>query len=69
MSQQPDGRDGVLLTLDATIGDLDLAKETTRVTPAKDVFNSASVLLTIIRVRSLSVPYLRRLLTNVHRTR
>ena len=36
--------------LDVAIADLNLAKETTNMTPAKSVFDSASVLLTVIRV-------------------
>lgn len=50
MSQKPNGRDGPPPTLDSAIGDLNLAKETTDVTPAKAVFDSANVLLTLIRV-------------------
>lgn len=70
MPQRPNGQDRVLLTFDADIGDLNLAKEATHVAPAKDVFDSAIVLLTMIRVGFFnSVLQLGRFPTNVHRTR
>ena len=52
MSQLPRGRDEALSTLDAAIGDLNLAEKTADATPAKAAFDSASVLLTLIRVDS-----------------
>lgn len=44
------GRDGVLLSLNAAIDTLDLARDTTGAKPAKDVLVSASLLLVAIRV-------------------
>ena len=49
-SQRPKGRDGVLSSLNVTIEALNLAKEVSGITPAKAVFGSVSVLLTMIRV-------------------
>ena len=49
-SQQQKGRDRVFSTLNVVIEGLNLAKEVSSVTPAKAVFGSASVLLTMIRV-------------------
>ena len=46
-------RDNVLSTLNVAIEATNLAKEFSSVTPAKAVFGSASVLLTMIRVRLL----------------
>ena len=51
-SQRPSGRDSVLSSLNAAIEVLNLAKEVSSVTPAKAVFGSVSVLLTMIRVRA-----------------
>ena len=44
-------RDNVLSLLDAAIQAMDLAKEVSSPTPAKAVFGSVSVLLTMLRVR------------------
>ena len=52
-SQQPEGRDGVISTLDVFIQTLTLAKDTCGVLPAQVTFGSAVVLLTMIRVRLL----------------
>ena len=46
-------RDGVLSTLNVAIETMNLAKEVSIITPAKAVFGSVIVLLTMIRVRSL----------------
>ena len=46
-------RDNVISTLNAAIEAMNLAKEFSSVTPAKPVFGSVSVLLTMIRVRVL----------------
>lgn len=43
--------DGSLSSLNATIETLNLAKELSGIAPAKAVFGSVSVLLTMIRVR------------------
>ena len=51
--QQPKRRDGALSALNTAIEAMNLAKEVSGVTPAKAVFGSVSVLLTMIRVRSL----------------
>jgi len=50
-SQRPRRQDGVLSTLNVAIDVLNLAKEVSSVTPAKAVFGSVSVLLTMVRVR------------------
>ena len=52
-SKQPKGRDGTLSSLNVAIEALNLAKEASSVTPAKAVFGSVSILLTMIRVRFL----------------
>ena len=46
--------DGLLSALNVAIETLNLAKEISSITPAKAVFGSASVLLAMIRVRSLA---------------
>jgi len=51
--QQPKERGGTLSSLNVAIQTLNLAKEISSVTPAKAVFGSVSVLLTMIRVRFL----------------
>lgn len=50
-SQRPKGRAVVLPTLNVVIEALNLAKEIASITPAKAVFGSVSVLLTMIKVR------------------
>jgi hypothetical protein len=52
-SQQQKGRDGVLSTLDVPIQALNIAKDACGIPPAQIAFGSASVLLTMIRVRFL----------------
>ena len=52
-SQQPEAQDGTLSSLNMAIDGLILAKEVASVTPAKAVFGSVAVLLTMIRVRLL----------------
>ena len=52
-SQQPKGRDGILSPLNVAIDGLNLAKELSSATPAKAVFGSVAVLLTMIKVRFL----------------
>jgi len=52
-SQRPKGRSGVLSSLNVAIEATNLAKEISSITPAKAVFGSVGVLLTMIRVRSL----------------
>jgi len=49
--QRPKERDGTLSSLNVTIETLNLAKEISGIAPAKAVFGSVSVLLTMIRVR------------------
>ena len=49
-SQQPKGRDGVLSSLNMAIDGLNLAKEISSITPAKAVFGSVAILLTMIKV-------------------
>jgi hypothetical protein len=53
--QQPKGRDGVLSTLDVFIQSLNLAKDTCGIPPAQVAFGTAGILLTMIRVRFLSL--------------
>ena len=53
-SQRLKGPDSSLSSLNAAIDTLDLTtRDTASVTPGKDVFGSASLLLTTIRVRFL----------------
>ena len=52
-SQRPKGRDGVLSSLNVAIEGLNLAKEVSSATPAKAVFGSVVILLTMIRVSFL----------------
>ena len=49
-SQRPNGRDGVVATLDVFIQVLSLAKDTCGIPPAQIALGSAAVLLTMIRV-------------------
>jgi len=49
--EQPKGLDGAISSLNVAIEALNLAKELASVTPAKAVFGSVSVLLTVIKVR------------------
>jgi len=52
-SKRPKGRDGVLSSLNVAIDGLNLAKELSSATPAKAVFGSVAILLTMIRVSLL----------------
>ena len=54
--RQLKGRNGALSALNTAIEAMNLAKEVSSVTPAKAVFGSVSVLLTMIRVRFLFSP-------------
>ena len=49
-SQQPKERDGVISALNVAIEGLSLAKELSTIAPAKAVFGSANVVLTMIKV-------------------
>jgi len=49
-SQRPKGRGGILSSLTVAIEATNLAKEISSITPAKAVFGSVNVLLTMIRV-------------------
>jgi len=51
--QRPKGRDGTLSSLNIAIEAINLAKEISSITPAKAVFGSVSILLTMVRVRIL----------------
>ena len=53
-SRRQKGRDGTLSSLNVAIEAMNLAKEVASITPAKAVFGSVGVLLTMIRVRSSS---------------
>lgn len=64
-SRRQRGRDGALTSLNMAIGDLTLAKDKTSVTPAKAVFDSASVVVVMIRVSFLPA-HVGRLLTGVY---
>ena len=55
-TQRPKGRDGIVSSLNMAIDGLNLAKELSSVTPAKAVFGSVGILLTMIRVRLLLFP-------------
>ena len=52
-SQRPKGRDGAISALNVAIETLNLAKELSSITPAKAVFGSVSVILTMIKVSLL----------------
>ena len=54
-SQQSRRRDGALSALNTAIEAMNLAKEVSGVMPAKAVFGSVSILLTMIRVRFSSL--------------
>ena len=56
-SQRPNEREGVISGLDVAIEILDLAKEISSITPAKAVFGTVSVILTMIKVSFLLVFY------------
>ena len=58
-SQQKKRQEGIISSLNAAIEAMNLAKGVATVTPAKAVFGSVSILLTMIRV---SVPLSDRLL-------
>ena len=51
--QRPKERDNVISSLNVAVEAVNLAKEVSSITPAKAVFGSVSVLLTMIRVRFL----------------
>jgi len=51
-SQRPERREGVISPLNVAIEAMNLAKEISSITPAKAVFGSVSVVLTMVRVRS-----------------
>ena len=50
--QRQKGQDGTISSLNLAIEAMNLAKEVSSITPAKVVFGSVGVLLTMIRVRS-----------------
>jgi len=52
-SQRPKGKDQTISSLNVAIEGLNLAKEVSSITPAKAVFGSASILLTMIKVSFL----------------
>ena len=54
-SQRPKGRKRTISALNAAVEALNLAKELSSITPAKAVFGSVSVILTMIRVSLLLV--------------
>lgn len=54
-SRRPKGREGTLSSLNAAIDAINLAKEVATATPTKTALDSASVLLTMIKVGSLPV--------------
>jgi len=66
MATGTQGQNDALSSPNTVIGALNLAKESTGVTPARTEFTSASVLLTLIKVGSLPV-FVGRLPANVHR--
>jgi len=49
-SQRPKGRDNTVSLLNAAIDAMDLAEKISSITPAKAVFATVSVLLTMIKV-------------------
>jgi hypothetical protein len=66
-SQRPKEHEGTISTLNTAIEALNLAKELSSITPAKAVFGSVSVILTMIRVGFLLV-FVGRLQTEMHPT-
>ena len=50
-SQRPKGRDVTISSLNVAIEAMNLAKEVSSITPAKAVFGSVNILLTMVRVR------------------
>ena len=52
-SQRPEGREGVVSTLNGFIEALNLAKEVASNTPAKAAFGSVVVILAMVRVSHL----------------
>ena len=54
-SQRPKEQEGVISGLNAAIEAMNLAKELSSITPAKAVFGSVSVILTMTRVSFLLV--------------
>jgi len=54
-SKQPKEREGAISALDVAIEAMNLAKEISSITPAKAVFGSVSVILTMTRVSFLLV--------------
>jgi len=53
-SQRPKGRENAVSLLNAAIDTIDLAEKISSITPAKAVFATVSVLLTMIKVSSSS---------------
>jgi len=68
MATKTQGQNDTLSSLNTAIDALNLAKEATNVTPARTAFTSASILLTLTKVRFLPI-YVGRLSANVRRTR
>ena len=54
-TQQPKEQEGTVSALNTLIEALNLAKEISSITPAKAVFGSASILLSMVRVSLLLV--------------
>ena len=54
-SRRPKGREGAISALNGSIEVLNLAKELSSITPAKAVFGSVSVILSMIKVSFLLV--------------
>ena len=54
-SQRPKGREGAISALNMAIEAMNLAKELSSITPAKAVFGSVSVILTMIKVSLLLI--------------
>ena len=52
-SQQPKGQESAISALNTAIKALSVAEKTSSVAPAKPVFRSVTILLTLIRVRFL----------------
>ena len=50
VTQEPERRDSALPSLNAAIEAMNLAKEVANMVPAKEVFGSVAMLLTMIRV-------------------
>ena len=55
-SRQPKGRDNTVSALNVAVDALNLAKEASSITPAKAVFGTVTIILTMVKVGLLLFP-------------